>query len=133
MPAAAATATVSFTGDGASPSTTTLQYGGRVVFSNDVDPNQNVPVLGTVSGAVKTVTVTVAGATQAPFTLAPGQTATVGPYLSAATPLVIHFRATYKSTMVAGLVPGSSAAKSGTITVLPSPFTRPRLPGGTRG
>jgi len=130
--AAAATPKISFTGSGATPSSMSIRYGQKVVFENDVDPNANVPVLGTVTGALKSVTITVSGATQKPFTLAPGQKATVGPYFSGNQPVVIHYTSNYDSTMVAGLLPGPKATKAGTLTVAASPISRAPVPGNAK-
>lgn len=116
--------TISFSGNGATPSSLVVKYGAKVVFKNDVDPNANTPILGTVTGAIKSVSITVTGVTQKPFTLAPGQTATVGPYFSGSSPVVLHYTAGYASKMVAGLLPGPSANQHGTLTISASPLAR---------
>jgi hypothetical protein len=131
-PQPAATPKISFTGNGATPSSLSIRYGQKVVFENDVDPSANVPVLGTVTGALKSVTITVSGATQKPFTLAPGQQATVGPYFSGNQPVVVHYTSNYNSTMVAGLLPGPKATKAGTLTVAASPLSRAPVPGNVK-
>lgn len=113
------TRTVSFTADGPSPSSLEVPSGTNVVFANDVDPSANSPVIGQVSGAIKSVTVTITGATQQSFTLQPGERANVGPYFAGATPLVLHYRSTYNSTLVAGLVPGPQGVEPGTLTIDP--------------
>ncbi|HEX3813288.1 MAG TPA: hypothetical protein VHX59_10640 [Mycobacteriales bacterium] len=98
------------------------------MFENDVDPAAATPILGTVTGAVKTVTVTVSGVTQKPFSLAPGQKVTVGPYFSGDKPVVLHYTSAYNSKMVAGLLPGPSSTERGTLTVAKSPISRNPLP-----
>ncbi len=130
--AASATPKIAFTGSGATPSSLSIRYGQKVVFENDIDPTAKTPVLGTVTGALNTVTVTVSGATQKPFTLAPGQKATVGPYFSGNQKVVIRYRSNYDSKLVAGLVPGPSATKSGTLTVAASPISRAPVPGNAK-
>lgn len=113
------TKTISFTADGPSPSTLEIPSGTEVIFANDVDPAASQPVIGRVSGAIRSVTITITGATQRAFTLQPGERANVGPYFAGATPLVLHYRSTYNSTLVAGLVPGPQGVEPGTLTIDP--------------
>jgi hypothetical protein len=127
---ASTTPTISFTGSGATPSSIVVRYGAKVVFENDVDPSASTPVLGTVSGVIKSVTVTVKGVTQKPFTLAPGQKVTVGPYFSGNQPVVLRYSAGYSSKMVAGLLPGPSSTQNGTLTIAASPIAHQPLPNG---
>jgi hypothetical protein len=113
------TQTISFTADGPTPSSLDVPSGTEIIFANDVDPSANSPVVGQVSGAVKSVTVTITGVSQHDFTLQPGERANVGPYFAGATPLVLHYRSTYNSTLVAGLVPGPQGVEPGTLTIDP--------------
>jgi len=114
------TATISFTNDGPSPASLEVPSGTEVIFANDVDPNAG-SALGTVSGTIKSVSITINGVTQKEFTLAPGQRANVGPYFAGSAPVVLSYRSTYDSTLVAGLVPGPQTGKPGTLTIDAAP------------
>jgi hypothetical protein len=94
--------------------------GTDVVFVNKIDPTQSVPVLGGLTGALHSVSVTVSGATQKAFTVARGQQQTVSGYSSGSTPFVIHFNAVYQATDLLG---GKTKAQPyrGTITVAATP------------
>jgi len=117
-PAVAAdpTATVSFTNDGVADKSITIQPGTDVVFSNDIDPTQTVPILGGLTGALHSVSVTVTGATQNSFTLKRGQEATVSSYTSGSKPFVIHFTGTYAAANL-GIPDPNEHQYDGTITV----------------
>lgn len=113
------TAHVSFTADGVAQKSLTIKPGTDVVFSNDIDPSQGVPVLGLVTGLVRSVSVTVTGATQQPFTLQRNQQATVPAYTSGSKPFVINYSATYKAKDLLFDDPNTKTVQ-GTITVTPS-------------
>lgn len=123
---AASTAVVHFTangievGDHEGQTSVAIAPGSDVVFSNDIDPSQKVAVLGTVTGLLKSVTVTVTGATQQQFTVGRNQERVVSGYSSGSKPFVVDFSATYQAQTLLG--PGSkSAPMNGTITVAATP------------
>lgn len=127
------THTITFTNSGVSPSSVTIKSGDSLLFKNSVDPTASVPVLGTATGALRTVTVTVSGASQQRFTVQRGDQVKVGPYWAGDTALVIRYSATYRTTMVAGLLAGPSSTTNGSITVQRSPFSAPRNSGPGSG
>ncbi|HEX5495540.1 MAG TPA: hypothetical protein VFX70_13305 [Mycobacteriales bacterium] len=110
--AAAHTVTVSFTADGPSPASVTIEPGDQVVYRNTVDPNAG-SVLGVVTGAVKSVAVTVEDAAQSPFSLDPGQSRA----LTYSNAVRAVYTATYHPTMVLGLLPARDATTTGTVLV----------------
>lgn len=55
------TVQVTFTAKGVDQQNLTIKPGTDVVFANDVDPSQGVPILGTVTGLVRSVSITVTG------------------------------------------------------------------------
>lgn len=116
------TAHVTFTAKGVVQQDLTIKPGTDVVFANDVDPSQGVPILGTVTGLVRSVSITVTGATQKPFELQRNQEATVPAYTSGSKPFVIHYSATYQATDLLLNDPNTKTV-TGTITVAASPPT----------
>lgn len=127
------THTITFTNSGVSPTSVTIRSGDSLQFKNNVDPTASIPVLGTATGALRSVTVTVSGAAQQRFTVQRGQQIKVGPYWAGNTQLVIKYSATYNTTLVAGLLAGPSSTSSGSITVQRSPFSAPGNPGPGSG
>ncbi|HEY9389030.1 MAG TPA: hypothetical protein VIR27_04560, partial [Mycobacteriales bacterium] len=103
--------TVSFTSDGPSPASVTIQPGDQVTFRNDVDPDGQT-LLGVVTGAVKSVTIDVANASNPGFSLTPGQSRT----LTYSSPVHTTYTATYRTTTLL-LLPGRAMDTTGTLLV----------------
>lgn len=116
---ASVTHTVSFTGDGPSPSALRIADGDRIDFSNDVDPSARVPIIGLVTGVLADVSVTISGATVGDFTLGRGQSGTAGPYHTGSKERTVPYTVTYTSRYVIGLLPGPTRTIHGTITIEP--------------
>lgn len=136
--AAAPTATITFTAQGinaGSGKSITIKPGTDVVFVNKIDPTQSVVLLGNVTGLLRSVSVTVSGATQRAFTVGRNEQRTVSGYNSGSKPFVITYHVAYEATNV---LQQTSDVKDdqGTITVAatppqsPSPTTDPS-PTGT--
>ncbi len=125
---AASTAVVHFTangiqiGDHKGQTSVTIAPGSDVVFSNDIDPSQSVPVIGALSGTLRSVTVTVTGATQQQFTVERNQERVVPGYSSGSKPFVVNFSATYQGHALLGLATDpQSETFHGQITVAATP------------
>lgn len=121
---------IDFQADGPTPATLTIDSGDSLVFRNDVDPADSVPVLGEASSMLSNVTITVSGATQTPFTLEPGQEARVGVYRSNGTQFVVHFTGGYSSTEVGGAIQGPTKQTVGTVVVRASRMAASHRPLG---
>lgn len=110
--ASAKTVTVSFTADGPSPASVTLNPGDTVIYRNDVNPNDQA-LLGAVGGAIRTVNVEVTGAAQTPFVLSAGKTRA----LTYQSPVAATYNANLEPTMLLGIVPGQTVTTTGKIMV----------------
>ncbi|HEY9476003.1 MAG TPA: hypothetical protein VIS06_19405, partial [Mycobacteriales bacterium] len=110
---------VSFTSDGPSPASVTLRPGDQVTFRNDVDPDSQT-LLGGVTGALSSVTIDVANASNPGFTLTPGQSRT----LTYSQPVRATYTATYRPTTLL-LIPGKAVDTTGTLLVQDSTVSAP--------
>lgn len=107
-PSAAVDQTVVFGNSGATPSAVTISAGDSVTFTNAVDPALPVSVLGPVTDALASVTVTVDGTD-----LATGESTTVS--YDTSQPVTGN----YTSMLAGGLVQGPAGTATVTITVQP--------------
>lgn len=126
--AAPTTVNVTFTADGVSPKSVSLQPGDTIVFKNDVDANGG-GLLAPVTGVVSSVAVEVTNAAQSAFELAPGESQPI----TYEQPVSTTFTGEYQPRGLLGGLLGQKVETQGTVEVQSDssgapPVVAPRSP-----